>query len=205
VGDTAEDLTMSGIDVQQGITVNRPPEEVYRFWRHFPNLPRFMEHLEAVEVIGDGRSRWTARGPAGTKAEWEAETAEIRPGELIAWRSVPGSAVDTSGVVRFKPAPGGRGTEVRVELRYDPPAGPIGKAVARLFGQAPQQQVASDLRRLKQVLETGQIIASEATLHGRPHPAHPPELVEDSQRPPAMVDVARAAPKATAQNERGAA
>jgi hypothetical protein len=107
--------------------------------------------------------------------------------------------------VRFKPAPGGRGTEVRVELRYDPPAGPIGKAVARLFGQAPQQQVASDLRRLKQVLETGQIIASEATLHGRPHPAHPPELVEDSQRPPAMVDVARAAPKATAQNERGAA
>jgi uncharacterized membrane protein len=149
------------MDVQQAITVNRTPEEAYRFWHDLPNLPRFMEHLEAVEVTGDGRSRWRARGPAGTKAEWEAEVTEDRPAEVIAWRSVAGSGVDTAGAVRFTPAPGGRGTEVRVELRYSPPAGAVGKAFARLFGASPQRQVASDLRRFKQVLETGQVLVSD--------------------------------------------
>lgn len=148
------------MEVKQAITVNRPPDEAYRFWHDFPNLPRFMEHLEAVEVTGERRSRWRARGPAGTKAEWEAELTEDRPGELIAWRSIEGSPVDTAGTVRFTPAPAGRGTEVRVELRYSPPAGVLGRVFARLFGEDPQRQVKSDLRRFKQVLETGQVMES---------------------------------------------
>jgi uncharacterized membrane protein len=194
-----EDAMADSLDVRQAITVNRPPDEAYRFWHDFPNLPRFMEHLESVEVAGGGRSRWKARGPAGTKAEWEAEVTEDRPGEVIAWRSVEGSAVDTSGAVRFAPAPGGRGTEVRVVLRYSPPAGVLGKAVARLFGESPQQQVRSDLRRFKQVLETGQVLESEATIRGRPHPAQPPEEIGDTKNPPAVAGLAQGARGATEQ------
>jgi hypothetical protein len=97
------------------------------------------------------------------------------------------------------PAPGGRGTEVRVELRYSPPAGVLGKAVARLFGESPQQQVRSDLRRFKQVLETGQVLESEATIHGRPHPAQPPEEIGDTKNPSAVAGVAQGARGATEQ------
>jgi uncharacterized membrane protein len=153
--------------------VLQSPEQVYEFWRDFRNLPRFMEHLESVELLEGRRSRWRAKAPVGSNVEWEAEIVEDRPNEMISWRSLPGSEVDNTGSVRFLPAPGGRGTEIRVALEYDPPGGRLGAKVAKLFGEAPEQQVASDLRRLKQVLETGEVVHSDASIHRGMHPARP--------------------------------
>ena len=114
------------MEVHQTITISRPAEELYRFWRDFQNLPRIMSHLESVQADGDRRSHWKAKAPAGMTVEWDAEITEDRPNELIAWRSV-GGHVDNAGSVRFVPAPGGRGTEVHVAMRYDPPGGVVGK------------------------------------------------------------------------------
>jgi uncharacterized membrane protein len=163
----------SGVHVRKSITVNRPPEEVYAFWRDFQNLPRFMSHLESVEVLDDRRSRWTARAPAGRTVSWEAETTDDQPNERIAWRSLPDAGVTNSGSVRFARAPGRRGTEVVVDLRYEPPAGTLGAVVAKLFGEEPSQQINGDLRRLKQVMETGEVVHSDASIHKGPHPAQP--------------------------------
>jgi uncharacterized membrane protein len=165
------------IHVMRSITVNRFPEDVYRFWRDFENLPRFMSHLESVEGKGR-RSRWRAKGPAGSSIEWEAEIETDRPNEMIAWRSCPGTSVPNEGSVSFLPAPGGRGTEVRVEMQYEPPAGALGAAVAKLFGREPSQQIAGDLRRFKQVIETGEVVHSDASIHGWIHPAQPPKSLE---------------------------
>ena len=165
----------SGVHVTQAITINRPRNEVYGFWHNFENLPRFMAHLESVQVLDERRSRWKAKAPAGASVEWEAETVEDRPNELIAWRSLPDAAVPNSGSVRFKDAPGGRGTEVLVELRYQPPGGKLGSLIAKLFGEEPEQQVKGDLRRFKQVIETGEVVHSDASIHRGPHPAQPPE------------------------------
>jgi uncharacterized membrane protein len=161
--------------VARSVTIRQPVETVYGFWRNFENLPRFMAHLESVRITGERRSHWVAKGPAGSTVEWDAETVEDRPNELIAWRSLPGASVPNSGQVRFQPATGDRGTEVHVELRYDPPAGKLGALVAKLFGEEPAQQVAGDLRRLKQVLETGEVVHSDASIHRGMHPAQPPE------------------------------
>ncbi|HEX5386479.1 MAG TPA: SRPBCC family protein [Gemmatimonadales bacterium] len=143
-----------GIKVERRVVIDRPPDEVYRFWRNLENLPRFMEHLESVTMRGGGRSHWVAKAPGGTRVEWDAEIHNEIPGELIAWRSLPGADVPNAGSVHFTPALGGRGTEVRVVLSYEPPAGRLGAAVATLFGEEPEQQVEDDLRRLKQVLES---------------------------------------------------
>ncbi|HEV2084137.1 MAG TPA: SRPBCC family protein [Gemmatimonadales bacterium] len=140
-----------GIKVERTITVNRPREEVYHFWRQLENLPRFMDHLESVAVLDEDRSHWVAKAPAGTKVEWDATIQDEIENELIAWRSLPGSDIDNAGSVHFIPA--GDGTEVRVVLSYDPPAGRVGAAVAKLLGEEPEQQVEEDLRRFKQVME----------------------------------------------------
>jgi uncharacterized membrane protein len=145
-----------GVRVDESIVLHRPRGEVYRFWRRLENLPRFMDHLEAVTVLDDRRSHWTAKGPAGSRVEWDAEIHNEIPNELIAWRSLQGSEVDNAGSVHFMPTEHGD-TDVRVLLRYDPPAGKLGAAVARLFGEDPSRQVANDLRRLKQVVEVGEI------------------------------------------------
>ena len=167
-----------GIHVKKSITINRPPEEIYSFWRDFRNLPRVMSHLESVEVTGDRESHWVAKAPAGMKVEWDAIITDDKPNELIAWRSVEGSEVQNSGIVRFQPAPGGRGTEIQVELQYNPPGGRLGGMIAKLFGEAPEQQIEEDLRRFKQLMETGVIVESDASIQGRhlaQQPAHPPE------------------------------
>ncbi|MDB4878740.1 MAG: cyclase/dehydrase [Gemmatimonadetes bacterium] len=163
------------IRTKRSITVRRPVEEVYAFWRDFENLPRFMRHLESVTVSGDDRSHWVARAPAGQSVEWDATTTEDVENERISWKSEPGSVVYNAGTVRFHPAPGGRGTEVRVELEYDPPFGKLGSKVAMLFREEPGQQVQDDLRHFKQVLETGDIVLSDATKQRGPHPAQPNE------------------------------
>jgi uncharacterized membrane protein len=149
------------------ITINRPPEEVYNFWRDFSNLPRFMEHLVSVSTSSDTRSHWVAKGPAGAQVEWDAEVVHEKAGELIAWRSVDGSQVQNAGTVRFEQAPGGRGTIVRVHMQYDPPGGALGRAAAKLFLQNPEKQMAVDLLRLKQFMETGEIPTTEGQPAGR--------------------------------------
>ena len=160
------DTGSDAIRVRQSVIVNRSATELYQFWRNFQNLPQFMKHLESVQLTGDGRSHWVAKAPAGTTVEWDAELTEDRPNELIAWRSLEGADVDNSGSVRFASAPGGRGTVVRVEFEYNPPGGMLGATLAKLFGEEPEQQVEADLRRFKQVLETGEVVLSDATLHG---------------------------------------
>lgn len=149
------------VRVERVTTINRSVDEVYAFWRRFENFPRFMRHLESVETLPKGRSRWRARGPAGIRVTWEAELVEDRQGEWIAWRSVPGSGIQNSGSVRFSPAPGARGTEVRVQLQYSPPAGSLGRGIAWLFGEEPDQQIHHDLHRFKQLMETGEIPLSD--------------------------------------------
>ena len=160
------------IHVQKSITIDRAPDVVYGFWRDLENLPRFMAHLESVRQ-DEGGSVWRAKAPAGMTVEWHAEITLDRPNEAIAWRALEGASVPNRGVVRFRPGPAGRGTELSVELKYDPPGGAIGAAVAKLFGEEPSQQIAGDLRRLKQVLETGSVVHSDASIHHGMHPARP--------------------------------
>ncbi|WP_308259107.1 SRPBCC family protein [Pseudonocardia sp. H11422] len=157
---------MADIEAKAMITVNRPLGEVFRFWHDVENLPQFMAHLQSVRSLGGGRSRWRAKAPAGMEIEWEAEITGEEIDEYIAWRSVAGARVQNSGEVRFRPAPGDRGTEIRVRLHYRPPAGKLGAAVAKLFGEEPGQQVRDDLRRFKQVMETGEVVRSEASPEG---------------------------------------
>ena len=156
--------------VAKSITIKRPVEEIYGFWRNFENLPQFMYHLESVQVRGSGRSHWVAKAPGGATVEWDAETIEDIPNERISWRSLPGADVTNSGTVEFRRAPGERGTEIHVEIHYEPPAGKVGVLVAKLFGEEPSQQVGDDLRRLKQVLEVGEVVRSEASPEGQGRP-----------------------------------
>lgn len=146
-------------------TVNRPVDEVYRRWRQLEDLPTFTTHLESVRVTGDRTSHWVAKGPVGT-VEWDATITVDRPGEVIAWRSVEGADVDHAGEVRFRPAPGDRGTEVEVDLIYEVPGGRLGRIVARVLGEHPEQQAKDDLRRFKQLLETGEIPRSSGSPEG---------------------------------------
>lgn len=151
----------------QSVHVNRSPGEVYSFWKNFQNFPRFMYYLDSVQLTDDKRSHWVAKAPAGMTVEWDAETIQDIPNELISWRSLEGSTVPNSGQVRFEAAPGGRGTIVRVAVEYRPPAGPIGAAVAKLFGREPGQQIAEDLRRFKQLIEAGEILTTAGQPAGR--------------------------------------
>jgi uncharacterized membrane protein len=144
-----------GIHVEQSVTINRPVEEIYRFWRDFENLPKFMQHLEEVSIREAGISHWVARGPGGMRVEWDARVINDVEHKVIGWQSLEGSDVSTAGSVNFHP--NSRGTEVRVHLQYNPPAGKLGGAIAWLFGEEPSIQVREDLRRLKSLLETGEV------------------------------------------------
>lgn len=146
-----------GIKIDESITVNAPPERLFRFWRNLENLPRIMSHVESVQVLDDRRSRWTIRAPGGVRLEWDAEIINERPDEMIAWRTIRNPTVDHAGSVRFVRVPGGGGTRVDVSLQYDPPGGALGHAVASMFGSDAGRQVADDLRNFKRALETGAI------------------------------------------------
>ena len=143
------------MNVTKSITVARPRNEVYAFWRDFENLPRFMSNLESVENLGGGRSHWHAKGIAGTDREWDAELVEDRPNERVSWRTIgDDDHIKHAGTVSFLSI-GDSATEVRVDVEYDPPGGKLGEAIARLFGEEPGQQIEADLVRFKRVLETG--------------------------------------------------
>lgn len=161
-----------GVRARASVTVSESREKIYQFWRNLQNLPRFMQHLESVEPREDGKySTWVAKGPAGKAVRWEAEMINDIPNELIAWKSLPGSDVASAGSVSFQDAPGGRGTEIRVELQYNPPGGVVGAYVAKLFGRESEQEIRGDLARLKQYLEAGEI----ATTDGQPSGELPKE------------------------------
>jgi uncharacterized membrane protein len=155
------------IPVRVDLIVNKSPDECYAFWRDFSNLPRFMRHVEEVRVIDDKRSHWKVHGPAGTHVEWDAEIVEDVPNERIAWSSGANAEVSNAGVVRFERAAGGRGTIIRVRMQYRPPAGEMGSLLAHLFGEAPELQARHDLRRFKQVIETGEVPTTAGQPSGR--------------------------------------
>ena len=158
-----------GIRVDRSVTVNRLKEELYQMWRDFENLPHFMEHLESVQVLdrGSGRSHWVTKGPLDRRVEWDSEVIEERENELLVWKSLPGSMVESMGRVEFMDAPGGRGTIVHVSMQYNPPAGSLGAAFAKLFGREPGHQIKEDLRHFKQIMETGEIASVDGQPSGR--------------------------------------
>lgn len=159
----------TGIDkplrVEKSATIyNKSPEDLYQFWRNLENLPTFMKHLQSVTVLDERRSHWVASAPMGNAVEWDAEIVNDQENHLIAWASVEGADVENSGFVRFQPAPGDRGTEVKVVLEYHIPGGAVSAAIARLFGENPEQQIGDELRRFKMLMEAGEI----ATTEGQP-------------------------------------
>ncbi len=154
------------IKVEKTVTINKPADELYRFWHNFENLPNFMKHLKSVKVIDNKRSHWVASAPLGASVEWDADILEDRENEFISWASVEGADVDNSGFVRFKPAPGDRGTEVKVVIEYAPPGGAVTATIAKLFGEEPEQQIGDELRRFKMLMEAGEISTTEGQPRG---------------------------------------
>jgi uncharacterized membrane protein len=164
--------------VGAAITVNRPVEEVYEFWKNAQNFSRFMSQIESVRITGGGHTYWKAKAPAGLSVEWDAVTVEDVPNELISWQSVDSSEVDNTGTVRFARAAGDRGTEVRLEMEFRPKGGVVGAKLARFFAMIPKTQLQTDLRRFKQLIELGEIVHSDASIHKGMHPARPSERSE---------------------------
>ena len=166
-------------------TIRKPVSEVYAFWRDLENLPTFMAHLEQVRATGDRTSHWVASAPFGNDVEWDAEIIEETPGETIRWRSTGDADVPNAGTVRFVPAPDTVSTEIHVVLVYEIPGGAVGKAVARYFGEEPHQQLDDDLRRLKQVLETGEVVRSDGAPWGKrarkEFPQRPAQPLSDAE------------------------
>jgi len=154
------------MELKATTTVVKPPQEVYAFWRQLDNLQTFMAHVEEVRTDGD-KSHWRAVAPFGKTVEWDAEITDDVPGERIGWKSLADADIDNEGVVRFSAAPGDRGTEVHVTLRYSVPAGKLGEAIAKYFGEDPHQQLDDDLRRFKQAMETGQVVRSDGAPWGK--------------------------------------
>lgn len=151
--------------VEKTVTIqNKSPEGLYRFWHNFENLPTFMKHLKSVKVIDERRSHWITSAPLGNSVEWDAEIVRDQENQLIAWASVEGADVENSGLVRFQPAPAGRGTEVKIVMEYRPPGGVVGAAIAKLFGEEAEQQIGDELKRFKMLMESGEI----ATTEGQP-------------------------------------
>jgi uncharacterized membrane protein len=158
VGQGAEVISVPyelGVRVDKWITIDRPPRDLFRFWRAFSNLPRFMQHLESVEDRGGNRSHWVAKAPGGRNVEWDAVIHNEIKNRMIAWRTLPGADVDHAGSVWFRPVAGG--TEVKVELQYNPPGGAMGAIVAYVLGEEPSRQIEDDLQRFKSLMECGQL------------------------------------------------
>jgi uncharacterized membrane protein len=147
--------------IGRSVTINRPREELYAFWRDFKNLPQFMHSVRSITIEDKTLSRWVIEAPAGKTVEWVSEITEDDPGRLIAWQSLDGASVRNGGRVEFLDSPDGRGTVVRVTLAYDPPAGAVGKLIAKLFQKEPKVQARQDLRRFKQLMETGEVATAQ--------------------------------------------
>jgi uncharacterized membrane protein len=167
----------SEVHARAAVTVNAPVAEVYAFWEDFQNLPRFMGDFASVELSGDRRSRWSLTAPAGITLDWDIEITDATPMQRIAWQTVEGTALNASGEVRFRTAPGGRGTEVVFDAMFSPPGGELGRKIAGFFAEALGTKVGSDLRRCKQLVELGEIVHSDDSVIPGPNPAQPPATV----------------------------
>jgi uncharacterized membrane protein len=152
------------VEIVETISINASPEEIYSFWKNFENLPSFMKHLESVSVVDENISHWVAKAPLGTSVEWDAQLIVEEPNRRLSWETLPDSEIQHEGLVSFEAGANGRGTMVRVEMSYEPPAGHLGAQLARVLGEEPRVQIREDLRRLKQLIETGEI----ATTLGQP-------------------------------------
>jgi uncharacterized membrane protein len=152
----------------RAVTIGRPREEVFTFFRDFTNLARFMENIERVDVVDAQHSHWVVKAPAGHHVEWDSILTEEEPGRLLAWETGPGAEVKNHGRVEFRDAPGDRGTELHATIVYEPPGGALGKVIATLFQKEPGQQAKRDLRRLKMLLETGEISTTEYEIGAAP-------------------------------------
>lgn len=157
VARTGQRAAAGAIRVRKSLNINRPPEACYRFWRDFENFPGFMQHVDEVRVLDATRSHWRVRAPFGRQVEWDAEIVSDIPSQQLGWRTLADAEIGHSGVVRFTPGIGGRGTKIELDLSYHAPLGKAGAQLARLFGEEPSQQIEQDLRRFKQLIETGEI------------------------------------------------
>lgn len=162
-GGSQADHESRATTVSHTVTINRSAEDLYTFWRDFSNLPQFMNHIERIDVIDDRNSHWIAKAPAGLRVSWDAKVTDDQPNRRIAWRAIEDSDVPNWGHVEFRPAPGGRGTELHAVIRYEPPGGALGRAVAKLLGEEPQQQMIDDLNRFKRMMEAGGDTGSTST------------------------------------------
>jgi uncharacterized membrane protein len=158
------------VAIAKSVAINRPADDLYRFWRSLENLPQVLSHLQSVKQIDDKRSHWIARAPAGTTLEWDAVITDDRPGQRLAWRSIERADVANRGSVELRPLAAGRGTAVKVSLEFDPPGGALGAAFAKLFSPVPETQLSIDLRRFKQLMEAGEIASTEGQPSGRRTP-----------------------------------
>jgi uncharacterized membrane protein len=160
------------------VTVNKPVEEVYSFWKNPENLPRFMDAIDSVHPISERLSHWKIEAPAGLSVEWDAEIVTDTPNEKISWRSVDSAEVENTGTVTFRRAGGGRGTEVQLEAEFKPKGGPLGARVTRIMATIPKTNLSNDLRRFKQLIELGEVVKSDASAVPGMHPARPPQFTE---------------------------
>jgi uncharacterized membrane protein len=159
--------------IKRSVTVNRPVDEVYAFWKNFENMPKFMKHLDSVQSTGENTSRWTAGSSQGLSVAWEVQLVEDRPNQLLSWQTIGVSDVTGTGRVEFTPAPGGRGTEVRADISYQPPGGALGAKIARVFRDIPGVKIENQLNTFKQIIETGEEVHSDSSIHKGMHPAQP--------------------------------
>ncbi|WP_413159982.1 SRPBCC family protein [Capilliphycus salinus ALCB114379] len=167
LGEAAEASKDQRITAEKTVTIDKSPEELYNYWRNFENLPNLADYLESVTVYDQQRSHWVAKTPVVDKAvEWDAIVVQDRPNELIAWTSVENADIDQSGFVRFRPASGGRGTEVKVVMEYSTPGGAMTANIAKLFGTEPEQQLGQMLSRFKQLMEAGEFATTEGQPQG---------------------------------------
>lgn len=175
-----------GLRVKKSVTVNRPVEEVYAHWRNFENLPRFMKHLDSVQNTGEDTSRWSAGSSHGLSVHWDVQLVEDQPNKLLSWRTIGVSDITGHGRVEFSPAPGNRGTEVRAVIEYQVPGGAVGNRLARIFRDVPGVKVENQLNIFKQIMELGEEVHSDSSIHKGPHPAQPSRAsAQDGQQPSA--------------------
>jgi uncharacterized membrane protein len=171
---THPDRSAEALSIKRSVTVNRPVEEVYAFWQDFENLPRFMKHLDSVQSTGENTSRWSAGAAQGESVHWDVQLVESQPNKLLSWKTVGVSDITGHGRVEFRAAPGGRGTEVRATISYQVPGGAAGKRLARMFRDVPGVKIENQLNIFKQIMETGEEVRSDSSIHNGPHPAQPP-------------------------------
>jgi len=153
----------TGYKLEKSVTIARPPEDLYRFWRNFENLPEFTENIESIRILDDRRSHWIVKGLGGRRLEWDAEIVNEHPGEMISWQTLPGADVQSAGTVRFSPMEGGRSTTLRVVLEFRPPGGSFGTRMARFFGKDPATELGHDLNRLKKLIESHDVSSPART------------------------------------------